>query len=202
VAPDPGVLGLIDDQVVFVGISSANFEIRIPLANVRWLGQASVAVQQQNAVSLHCELESRWQLYNFGLDDWQSLVNGLKEAGIPVATYQDRGPMDALRLRQNVYGQWERDHTVQLYLAPDRLLADWHTAIMLDCIQGLTVLSAAGLNLTRSALLEIKYSVPDAWPQVMGFAMSEPEARGWAEALRQRTKAPLDYGAGRKKKES
>jgi hypothetical protein len=200
--PDAGWLGLVDDRLIFLGESSANLEISLPLERIRWIGQANVKVQQWNALTMYIEWESGWRLHTFEVWEFNKLVTAMQEiGGVALVRYSDYGPFDAPRYDQNIYGQWERGYTMKLYLMEDRLLADWRTVVTLDQIRGLAVLPSAGLSLTHSALLSVHYTMADNRLHAVGFAMDGEKAGEWARVLQTRTGIEPEYG-GRKQKRS
>jgi hypothetical protein len=200
--PDRGVLGVVDHRLLFVGMSSAGFEIGIPLSTIRWISQTGAQAVEHNALTIYREVSGEWRLDLWATDQETELIQAIQQiASVPISTQVDHGPIPALRARQNLLGQWERDHTVSLYLAPDRLLADWHSAVPLDAIRGLAVLPAAGLQFNDAALLRIGYADLDGRPQTVGFELSSSQAQAWAEILSRRTGISIDYESGRKKKE-
>jgi hypothetical protein len=201
--PDEGALGLVDDRLLFVGESSANFQLAIPFPTIRWISQlAESAALKLNILTIYAEVGSEWRLYQVGVTGLSDLVQAIQQVtSVPISTQSDYGPAKALRVRQNLLGQWERDHTVSLYLAPDRLLADWRSAVPLDAIRGLAVLPATGLQFNDAALLRISHTDPDGRPQTVGFELSSSQAQAWAEILSRRTGISIDYESGRKKKE-
>ncbi len=200
--PDPGALALVDYRLIFRGASSANFEIDLPLESIRWFGQSNVIVQQVNALTFYVEHDSRWRLYTIGVEDMEPTVRALQEiGGVTLNPDPDYGPVNALRYDQNIYGHWEPDHTVRLYLIPEHLLADWRTVVRFDQIGGLAVLPSGGLSPVDSALLSIRYTSDDGRPCGVGFALGWDKVYTWANLLEKRTGIELE-SIERKKKVS
>jgi hypothetical protein len=197
--PDRGALGLVDDRLLFVGMSSAGFEIAIPLSAIRWISQLGVEAQTSNTLTIYREVSGEWRLILLATNWVTELVQAMQQiAQVPISTLPDYGPIKALRARQEIYGQWDRQHTVTLYLAPDRLLTNWHSAVPLDSICELAVIPAAA---SSQGLLRIHFSDPDGRPQTIGFEMDFDRASAWAWQLSRRTGIAVDQAGGRKKKE-
>ncbi len=200
--PDPGALAIVDERLIFRGASSANFEIDLPLESIRWFGQSNVTVQQRNALTFYVEHEAHWRLYTIGVEDVEGVVRALQEiGGVELNPDPDYGPVNTLRYDQNIYGHWEPDHTVRLYLIPEHLLADWRTVVRFDQIGGLAVLPSGGLSPVDSALLSIRYTSGDGRPCGVGFALGWDKAHEWANMLEKRTGIELE-SIERKKKVS
>jgi hypothetical protein len=199
-APDVGALAIVDDRLIFRSVSSANFEIDLPLESIRWFGQANVTVQQFNALTFYVEPASRWRLYTIGVEDVEGVNRALQDiGGLALNPDPDYGPVNALRCDQNIYGHWVPDHTVRLYLIPDHVLADWRTVVRFDQIQGLAVLPSGGLSPAGSALLSIHYTADDGRPRGVGFALGWSKAFVWAAMLEERTGVEVDQVERKKK---
>ena len=190
---DPGALGVVDDEVHFVSESSAGFELTIPLDQIRWMAH--------EGATLVTEYRDRWHIHRFGFqasDAWIQAMQNVGVARIPAGTF---GPLETLRLRQNVIGRWTRDHTVTLYLMPDRVLVNWRTALRNDQIRELAVIDTpAWLNILDRDLLRITYEADNRERTTIGFVMDDGTVRRWAQTLHERSGAPLAIIAGRKKK--
>jgi len=122
----------------------------------------------------------------------------LRDAG---SGREDFGPARALRMHEDVYGEWHADREDQLYLAPDRLLFGWRSAIPLDDIQRLNVLHRGGLDALRplaSGLLRIEYRAAEGAIETVGFKVRRPAE--WADAIAEHSASGLPVGQGRKKK--
>jgi hypothetical protein len=178
-------------------MSSAGFEIGIPLSTIRWISQTGAQAVEHNALTIYREINGEWRLYLFGTEDLPAFVEALRQVtNISFSTDAHHGPAKALRARQNLLGQWERDHTVTLYLAPDRLLADWRSAVPLDAIRELAVIADSGVTSGSADLLRIIYTDPEGKRQIVGFEIN----LAWAWELSRRTGIAIDHASGRKKK--
>ncbi len=152
-----------------------------------------MTVQKHNALTFYVEQESRWRLYTIGVEYVEPITRALQEiGGVALNPDPDYGPVNALRYDQNIYGHWEPDHTVRLYLIPDHLLADWRTVVRFDQIGGLAVLPSGGLSPVDLALLSIRYTSDDGRPCGVGFALGWDKVYTWAnyagKAHRHRTR--------------
>jgi hypothetical protein len=155
---------------------------------------------QHNVLTIYREVSGEWRLILLATNRVTELVQAIQQvAPVPISTQPDYGPAQALRARQDIYSQWDRQHTVTLYLAPDRLLTNWHSAVPLDAIRELGVIPAAE---SSKGLLRIHFSEPDSKPQTIGFEMDFDRASAWAWQLSRRTGIAVDQAGGRKKKEN
>jgi hypothetical protein len=199
-SPEPGALAIVDDRLIFRSAGSANFEIDLLLASIRWFGQPNVIVQQFNALTFYVEHDARWRLYTIGVEDVEAVSRALQEiGGVALNPDPDYGPINTLRHVQNVYGHWVPAHTVRLYLIPDHLLADWRTVVRFDQVKGLAVLPSGGLSSPNSVLLSVRYTSDDGRPCGVGFALGWDKARAWARLLEERTGVELDQVERKKK---
>lgn len=147
-----------------------------------------------------------WRLYVFSVQALDMFAAALSQIGpLTLDTAHadrrlDHGPARVRQLRQDVYGHWSPVGKIELYLAPDRLLAG-QTSILFTQLHRLSVIRRKGIHLNTSALLRVDFAGPDHQPQVLGFAMRRENAEAWANTLHQRTGAPVEmYSAARKKK--
>jgi hypothetical protein len=197
---DAGALAIVDDRLIFRSVSSANFEIDLPLASIRWFGQANVTVQLFNALTFYVEQASHWRLYTIGVEDVEGVNRALQDVGgLTLNPDPDYGPVNALRCEQNIYGHWVPEHTVRLYLIRDHVLADWRTVVRFDQIQGLAVLPSGGLSPAGSALLSIHYTADDGRPRGVGFVLGWSKVFMWANWLEERSGVQLDQVERKKK---
>jgi hypothetical protein len=191
---DPGAIGIVDNAVIFAGESSAGFELAIPLDQIRWMGH--------EGTTLITEDRDRWHVHQFGFEASHVWIQAMDSAGVVRIPAQTLGPLDVLRLRQDIYGRWERDYTMTLYLLPDRLLVNWHTALMIDQIRAVMVLSAVtGSGLRHSSLLRIEYADASDTRHTIGFAIGHNEVGQWGRALAERAGVPFEWERARKKKQ-
>ncbi len=163
---------------------------------------AKLRKHDREGTTLITEDRDRWHIFQFGFVTSNVWIQAMESAGIVRIPAQTLGPLNALRLRQDVYGRWERDHTITLYLVPDRVLVDWHTALRNDQIRDLAVVDApARLNVLDRDLLRITYTTDDDARNIIGFVMDDGEAKRWAQVLHTHSGAPLEIITGRKKKQ-
>ncbi len=205
--PEPGMLGLLVDgtgsTLVFVGTGETGVAVRIPLAEIHYLGRASAHVYQWYSVSLYGPGADGWQIYTFGLSKQPEFLKTLAQiSGLTVVASQDLGPMAAQHYRQDIYGVWWPGESWTIYLAPDRLLSNWHTAILLDHIRELTIMPVPKARWSPDLLLRIAHIEEGIGLQTVGYVLPPDQAREWGAALHQRTQVPLNVVEGRKKKES
>jgi hypothetical protein len=205
-----GALGLVGECLFFSGHRSDWKNVTLPFEEVRWIGLRSIRVQagratvNKRALIVHAESPGGWCVYAFTTGDLDELARQLAaQCGQMVHQdgREDFGPMNATRLTEDVYGQWHRDHADALYLAPDRLLFGWGSAIHLVQMRRVEVLARGGLeslNPFVGDLLRIEYAGADEGHAAVGFVVRR--ARKWAETIARRTGVPVQIHAGRKKK--
>lgn len=207
-----GALGITDRSLVFDGHRSNRHNATIPLASLRWIGLATLPVwtgrisARKRVLALHFEGSDGWRVATFVTDAPEDIAQALEaETGLPArdtgSARADFGPGRATRLFQDVYGDWSEDREDDLYLAPDRLLFGWRSAIPLDDIQRLNVLHRGGLDALRplaSGLLRIEYRAAEGAIETVGFKVRRPAE--WADAIAEHSASGLPVGQGRKKK--
>jgi hypothetical protein len=205
-----GALGLVGGHLFFAGHRSGWKNASLAFEQVRWIGLRSITVQagratvKKRALVVHADSVGGWVVYTFTTGDLDELARQLAaQCGQMVHQEgrEDFGPMNATRLTEDVYGQWHRDHADALYLAPDRLLFGWDSAIHLAQVRRVEVLARTGLeslNPFAGDLLRVEYAGADEGHAAVGFVVRG--ARKWAEAIARRTQVPVQVHAGRKKK--
>ena len=207
-----GALGITDRAVIFDGRRSDRRNVAIPLTAIRWVGLTTIPVWagrvavHKRALAIHFEGPDGWRVGTFVADILDDLAQWVsQETGLPVhdagAERADFGPARAARLVQDVYGDWSMDREGDLYLAPDRLLFAWRSAISLDDIQRLDVISAGGLealNPLSADVLRVEYRTADGEIDAAGFRVRR--AARWADAIARRSARRLPVTQGRKKK--
>lgn len=198
-----GALGLVDGGLVFAGRRAAVCDGFVPFDAVRWvaLRRARRWPGSGRQLAVHAERSGRWQVAVFALDGAVALAEALaSRSGCPVddagAGREDFGPARALRMHEDLYGEWHAEREDQLYLAPDRLLFGWRDAIALDRIEQVSVLERAPRAQGRGAVLRLVARVDDETYEVVGFGVAR--AGAWADALVRRAGGAL--AVGRKKK--
>lgn len=194
-----GALGLVDGGLVFAGRRAPACDGALPFEALRWVGLRRAQGWRRGGLRLavHAERSGRWHVAVFGLDEIASFAEALAvHAGLPLkdagAGREDFGPDDALRLTEDVYGEWHAERAGTLYLAPDRLLFDWRDAIALDTIEQIGVVERAPHARGSGALVRVQHTVGDDAFDVVGFAV--PQAGAWATAIAARASGRLTVG--------
>jgi hypothetical protein len=204
-----GGLGITDGRLVFDGYRSNTENISVPYAHVRHIGLTAVAVRRasRRALTVHYESPDGWRVATFLTDSPVELAQALAdECDLPVydsgEAREDFGPAQAVRMFEDVYGEWHDDREDDLYLAPDRLLFGWRDAILLADIRRLDVYAQGGrwrdVNPLARDLLRIEHGPAEDDVEVVGFGVRGADQ--WADAIRQRATAPLAVYVGRKRK--
>jgi hypothetical protein len=203
--PEPGVLALLTgargSNVVFLATGEAGIVLNILLEDIHYLGRASAHIYQWYGISLYGPGYGGWQIYTFGLSKQPEFLKLLQQvSGLTIAAHQDLGPVEAQSYRQDVYGVWWPGEDCRIYLAPDRLLYDWHTSILLDHIRELTLMPVPKTHWPVNKLLRITYLREGEGLQTVGYVLPPDQAEQWGATLRERTQVPLEIVEGRKKK--
>jgi hypothetical protein len=220
-----GALGVVDDALTFTGQRADTFDFAAPLGAIRWVGLRTVVKRSWNRrvewpeLVIHAELAAGWRVYTFTEGPITALAGRVAEiAGLDLhqigERFEDFGPLPAIYLVEDAAGQWQRitdlavdletlpdtwdglDYT--LYLAPDRLLYDWRTAIPLAGIQRVDVYAQRGaskFNPFDLPLLRIVYTDAAGARQVAGFLVAN--AGDWAGVLENLIAVPVAHHAGR-----
>jgi hypothetical protein len=208
-----GALGLTDGRLVFDGHRSNACNLSLPFEQIQYVGLTTVPVIVGRSVSRKRVLT----VHHIGADGWQVAVL-LTAAPVEFANAlagvcdcmvhdtgrqrEDHGPAQATRMTQDIYGEWHAEWEGDLYLAPDRLLFNWHDAILLDTIQRLDVLEQPSANPLTADLLRVEYATPDDAEfetDVAGYLVRRADK--WAEAIAARAPQAIPVHTGRKKKE-
>jgi hypothetical protein len=202
--PEPGMLALLTgprgSNLVFV---ATGLLVNILLEDIHYLGRASMLIYQWYGISLYGPGYGGWQIYTFGLSQQPEFLKLLQQvSGLTLAAHQDLGPVEAQSYRQDVYGVWWPGESCRIYLAPDRLLSNWHTSILLDHIRELTLMPVPKARWSADKLLRIAYLREGEGFQTVGYALLPELAQQWGEILRERTQVPLEIVEGRKKKDA
>lgn len=209
-----GVVGIADDHLVFTGLSTPTFDIDLPVENLRWLDRQwinqgdALPLKDARRVVVHFEGAGGWRVYTFRLRDLEAFAQALSAAsGLPLhESLINRLDLltlsvSAVRMKQDIYGQWQTDLTDQLYLAPDRLLFAWQDAILLTDIRQVSVYQDSRLldrlNPFGADLLRIDYE-SGGGSHTVGFRVSG--AQTWATRIAGQAGIMVDGDTGRKKK--
>lgn len=208
-----GALGITGEHLVFEGHHRNTESLSVPLANLRHIGLTTVRIWagrtaiHRRALAVHYTAPDGWRVATFAADEASELAQALSdESRLPVydsgKDRDDFGPARALRMTQDVYGEWREDREGDLYLAPDRLLFNWRETIPLDDIRRLDVYAQGGrlrgLNPRAQDLLRVEYGEPGDHAAIAGYTVRRADR--WADAIRRRADAPLEVYAGRKRK--
>ena len=208
-----GALGLAGDVVRFSGQGRGGADLALPLDQIRWMGVRPVPVggrRTARGLVIHRQNADRWEVCVFLVPDMAAIAHALAErCGIPLndrGTPEDFGPDKALRMRQDIYGEWQPDYAAPLYLAPGSLWFDMRHAIPLEAITRIDVYPHR-IDQRENYLLRLEYEIPaentadDAEEnefEVVGFVLPNPEA--WSDAIQRRTDALLDIYHRREKR--
>lgn len=204
-----GVLAVVDDRFVFSTPGHNFSDLNVQVGQLRWLGLRPVVPSQHpqppDALVVHLESPFGWRVYEFCLSSPRPIAEQIAaRCGLPVRELtterEDHGPADAMRMTQDVLGQWEADFTAELYLAPDRLLFGWQDAIPLESIRALAIYPESGLgelNPFAEELLRIDYEEGHGRATV-GFRLRHADR--WAEVIGERADVPLEVVDPRTKK--
>ncbi len=207
-----GALAIVDGQLIYTGTFGHLYNVAVPADHIHWIGLQKVNPSRTiSRVIVHFEGPGGWQVYTFHPRSWRAFadalgaVTGLALQEAPPLAEALRGlqPVQATRMTQNVYGQWQPDFSDTLYLAPDRLLFAWQNPIMLGEIRELDFYDRPGfldtLNPFAPDLLRITWE-RDGANHVTAYQWGS--ARTWGEALADRCGVALRVHQGRKKKAS
>ncbi|MBN2303773.1 MAG: hypothetical protein JXQ72_04820 [Anaerolineae bacterium] len=207
-----GALGIAGGQVVFDGLRASRCDLHLAPDTIRWIGLSTIpvlagrAISRRRVLSIHTDGPDGWRVIVFALDEplaFAEQVAGITD--LPVrdsgGTREDYGPVTAMRLDQDVYGEWSPDREDALYLAPDRLLFGWRDAIPLDDVRRIDTLHQRGGGPFSQDILRVEYVISGEFEEefaVVGFGVRG--ANQWAAAIQRRIDAPVPVQAGRKKK--
>jgi len=208
---EQGALGLIDDALVFEG--EHGYTVNLPFESIGGVVLTPFKVRNnqqvgwtwKTALLVYRELNRRWFVYTWIADNVYGVAGALSEqAGVPIWEANGCvGPATgAVRLTQDFHGQWHRRGEGVFFLAPDRVLFDYRTAIHLSQVRRIDVFLRGGMftNLIalRKDLLRIEIETPEGARQVVGFEVDD--AASFGKQLAQHTQVPFEIHEGRKKK--
>jgi hypothetical protein len=195
-SPMWGVLGIVENRLVYLSIKGPTDWIE--LSEIRWICHQNMSTQARDtfptheALTLHCELNGRWEVYVFttpGAEHLAQVIHAQTQAH-----YQPRyfigGPIQVRYKHQDLYGQWGEEDSTRLYLAPDRLLSQWHSWIELKQIQHWGLMPDNTIQLTY---------LSDRL-HVVSLDLGYAQTNIWVDLLERATGLPMENLAGRKKK--
>lgn len=210
-----GALGISDKQLVFRARNGDR--VVIPLSDIAWAGIHYIRVKRgkhtrrSTAVMVHSVCDGRYDVGAWVVQQpWRIVATLEPHIGDKVRTFgthrEDRGPMQAVRVQQDIYGQWEEVPSPHgdLYLAPDRLVIGRREWILFSQLRRVDVYEKDNLlhqlNPLAKDLLRIEYETAEGERAVTGFFVRD--ADGWAEKINEIAWVPVDVHTGRKKKPS
>ena len=196
VAPAPCAVGIMDQSVILRRQPLKRVkQQRIPFTAIQGI------VQRHDSVLLQCpEQPDHAPIHYFKLseEDAPRFADTLHKLGTIPLTHRDRGPTQATRMTQDIYGQWHTGASGIVYLGAGGVVFDWHDPIPLAHIRSMVVAEQPG-SLTQ-ALLSITYQDADDARHTVGFLMRTEEAPTWANFLNRQSGVSAEYFDGQKKK--
>ncbi|HEX3052543.1 MAG TPA: hypothetical protein VHP83_17915 [Aggregatilineaceae bacterium] len=175
-----GVIGLVDQHLVFAGQRQPRDDTHIPLEAIR-----RIEMQPAALLVYHAE-NGAWWISQFYMREAEPFAHDLRHLiDLPVHPICTYGPSRALRLVQDVYGDWHPDRADVLFLGAGALFFGWQPIMTLDQMQRVDVYPQR---------LRIDYTADDEF-QTVGFDLAHPQR--WADAISRRAEIPLH--SGRKK---
>jgi hypothetical protein len=225
-----GIIGIVDDDVVCKVEGYNQVSVPLDQVRWVGIHQSKISAGRSTTSAkvmvLHHEEKNQWHASAFVISrpsDLASLLRVIEEqTGLaPHNGREDFGPHPAQRLTQTIYGHWllasndgkawealrqpkveeKVKLSFRLYLAPDRLVYNGYTTILLSQIRQVDLYKKGGphqLNPFNQDLLRIEYEQDDQH-QVAGFLVHS--GREWAEALQAHMHLPVEVHEDRKKKE-
>ncbi len=197
----PGYLDLKDELLIFKFQDKNQPDLEIPLADVAFFGaRRTDHYGLRRALTVHCPAEAAWMIYTFEMtmDHRREFREELLriDPTAPLTSDEDYGPARVQWVQQDIYGAWHERGKIMVYLAPDRLLADGRTLLLLDQITRLALIPEMTFQMLR-----IDYQTPDD-PQLLsiGFHFPDDVPQNWGDILQERTGIELVQEGGRKKK--
>lgn len=206
-----GALGIVERQIMFDGHRHHTYNLNLTFDRLQRIGLTTVPViigrtmNRRRVLALHYDGPDGWRVATFLLDAPVEFANALgDQTGLPVRdsgqARDDYPPARAIRMIQDIYGEWQEDREGELYLAPDRLLFSGREPIPLAAIRRLDIFQQASVNPLSADLLRVEYDTPDGDYDFETTGFLVRRADKWAEEIAQRAEAPLTIHAGRKKK--
>ena len=202
-----GGLGVINSLIVF-GTADEPITLQLPISALRW---ASCTILKDNSLEdgtttglmLHVERGQWWDVHVFRVVAPSGIAGRLHAVlGVPSNMRDfDLGPAQVAVFEQDIYGQWNYQARGTAYLAPDRLLIDWMTALRFADLRTIAVGPARGLSQVTARLLRLSYRHDDGSLAGLGLQMDLAYAARWADAISSRTDIPVQVYDGRKGKD-
>jgi hypothetical protein len=176
----PSFLSITAHEMVF---NHQDFDrVTFPLACFRF---ASV---KNNILILYME-NSGWYILRLTFPEAAAVANKLRHiAQVTQIPYIDEAPVSAQQMTQNIYGYWETEGGVTLYLMWPGLLVNRQQVIPHESIQAL-------IHNKTSLRIELKRNEEG---QTLGFEV--PYHEKWSNLLAELAHIPVDEEIGRKKK--
>jgi hypothetical protein len=182
--------------------SSHDNRITFPVEQLRWFGRPEKYTQDMNEIWLHFQRGDQWNLLAIRLyyNDMTKLVRALKQVTTEeiVTAYRRRrpyvhvGPVIAQPASEDIYGAWQLDPPIALYLMP------LHLVLMKDA----TVARTIPLRGIQQIAALRRLDQPEAWgivrfsvgEETLGFAVEQYNelAESLAEAAKRSLEAPLE----------
>jgi hypothetical protein len=196
-SPISGVLGIEGHSLIYM--SPRGPLVQIVLSKIRWISHQKLSFSnlddtpERQALTLHTELNGLWDVYVFSTPHAESFAREIQArsgANYSPGYLTIYGPIRVRVKNQDIYGQWQHERYVGLYLAPNYLLADWQSWIELRQIQHLALLPHNTLKITY--LADKLY--------VIGLDLDHDRAIILGQRLERATGLTMEDLAGRKKK--
>jgi hypothetical protein len=207
----PFVIAVILGEIVLYRVAPNELErcLTIETSYLRWFGRPEKYTSGANEIWVHAEINGEWRLIQLRLyrHRMQALVRALKEIATPeqITAYRRHrpyihsGPVSARTAAQTIYGAWELQQAVDLYLTPVFLVVldgtNVHRTFPLHTIQDIAAVER--LDRPRAAGL-VRFEVEE---EPFAFALDQHAA--FAEALAEAAKRTLEdplYWQRKKKK--
>jgi len=172
-----GVIGLVDQHLVFAGQRQPRDDTHIPFEAIR-----RIEMQPAALLVYHAENGAWWisQFYMREAEPFAHELSRLIDLPVhPICTY---GPSRALRLVQDVYGDWHPDRADMLWLGAEALFFGWQPIMALDQRRRVDVYPKR---------LRIEYTADDEF-QTVGFDLAHPQH--WADAISRHAEIPIHTG--------
>lgn len=211
-----GVLGLVDNVLIYERDKSSS-QLIIPLADIQWIGSHNVRVKLEDFTTVREGLiihyvqqrstSTQWRIAIFIAADFYPILKKLsKLTALPYYRLErqrpDFGPFDAIRMEQDIYGKWHRQHNEQLYITPtSQLVFGFRDPLPVNQLRHIEVIKRSSKFSDfipySTALLRLGYE-DLGQRHTVGYLMRDADAL--AQQLSARSGVPHHTDAGRKKK--